>query len=592
MQDPYRMVFTNILTLFFLGGSLLFYRYIFPRRNINLLVLLLLISTLPIISIFRSGTYESGDLSVHTSYLINFYENLKNNILLPQWAPILCGGKGCPNFMFEYILPYYISSFFHLLGFSFLNSIKILLASSFIASGLGMYLWLKTEFNKNIAFVGAIFYLFAPYHLEDLHFRVSVGEVLSFFPLPFVFYFTNLFIKTKQVKHFLLIILFIFLLILSHSSTTIATLPILFLYGFIKIFQLEHKDIKLFLKFISSIIFAIGVSTFYWLPGLAEVKYNWLSLDAKIGGFRPINEFLYSPARYGFLFQGNNGELRLIIGYSHLLVVALLIILLLKKNISSKYKNLALCFLSFFFLYFLAMLDISKTILRKFLFFNSFVLIWRLLVPISLITSFIAAIVITHYKNKFFIFILTLFTITSTVLNWGNRKIVPENINNYKNEWVMYSEYYNQDNPIYKKKLDERVDFKSAESLAALARVRKKSSIEVLNGDAIVVQINRTPINHEYLLNVIENSNIRENTFYFPGWKVIANEKEIPINYEDKNNFGLITFKLRKGLYKVNIIFTDTPIRKIGKYISIMSLMILLVSILFLFPKIFRSKVL
>jgi len=61
-----------------------------------------------------------------------------------------------------------------------------------------MYLWLKTEFNENSAFVGSLFYLFAPYHLEDLHFRVSVGEVLSFAPLPFVFYFSSLLIKTGK----------------------------------------------------------------------------------------------------------------------------------------------------------------------------------------------------------------------------------------------------------------------------------------------------------------------------------------------------------------------------------------------------------
>ncbi len=581
MSDPYKMVFVSLLASFLLAGGLLFYRYIFPKKKINRLVLLLLISILPVISIFRNGTYESGDLPVHTSYLINFYENLKNNILLPQWAPILCGGKGCPNFMFEYILPFYIGSFFHLLGFSFLNSIKLLLASSFILSGIGMYLWLKTDFNKNSAFAGSIFYLFAPYHLEDLHFRVSVGEVLSFFPLSFIFYFTSLLIKTGKVKYFLLIIIFLILLILSHSSTTIAIIPLLFLYGFIKIFQKKHKDIKLFIKFVLSIIFAVGISCLYWLPALIEVKYNWISLSAKIGGFRPISEFLYSPARYGFLFQGNNGELRLIIGYPHLLVIILCIIALLKKEVNFHYKNLALCFLFFFFFYLLLMLDISKPILTMFPFLDSFVLIWRLLVPISLITSFIAAIVISGYKNKLFIFILCLFTIISTILNWGNRKMVPENIDNYKNEWVMYSEYYNPANPIYRKRYDERVKL-----LTTLPLARDKSQFEVLKGNVISTQLRRTPINHEYLFNVVENSNIRENTFYFPGWKVIANGKEIPINYEDKNNFGLITFQLKKGLYKINVIFTDTPIRKTGKFISFTSLIILFIATLFLFTKI------
>lgn len=583
MNQAHVMVLISLSLSLILSSGLIIYRYIL-RKNISLLVLILILSFFPVWSIFRSGTYQSGDLSVHTAYLINFYENLKNGILFPQWTPILCGGRGCPVFMFEYISPYYFGSLFHLFGFSFLNSIKIVLISSFIFSGLGMYLWLKTEFDENSAFVGSLFYLFAPYHLEDLHFRVSVGEVFSFFPLSFVFYFTSLLIKTRQIRYFLFTTLFLILLIFSHSSVTVAALPVLFLYGFIKTFQMKKGDIKLFLTFALSLVFAIGISCFYWLPGLMEIKYDWASLSAKIGGFRQIGEFLYSPARYGFLFQGNQGELRLIVGYPHLLVIGICLFTLFKKQINFRYRYLAICFLSFFFLYFISMIDFSKPIISMVPLLNSFVLIWRLLVPISLITSFIAAVVVTHYKNKFFIFFLCLFTVFSTILNWGNRKMVPENAAGYQNEWVLYSEYYVPGNLVYEKRYNERVNLQ-----AILVLTRDKFPIEILSGNAIVTSVKRTPINHEYILNVLENSNIKENTFYFPGWTVIANGKEIHINYEDKNNFGLITFKLQKGLYKINVIFTDTPIRKIAKYISLINIIIMLISILLL-PKIILPK--
>jgi len=568
-----------------LAVGLLFYRYIFPKKKINKLALLLLISILPIISIFRNGTYQSGDLPVHTSYLINFYENLKNGILLPRWTPFLCGGRGCPVFMFEYILPYYIGSFFHLLGFSFLNSMKILLALSFILSGLGMYLWLKTEFNEDSAFAGSLFYLFAPYHLEDLHFRVSVGEVLSFAPLPFIFYFLSLLIKTGKVKYFFLVILSIILLILSHSSITVAALPILLVYGFIKIFQTKHKNFKLSLKFVLSIFFAVGLSALYWLPGLTEIKYDWSSLSAKIGGFREIGEFLYSPARYGFLFQGNRGELRLIIGYPHLFAIGLCLFALFKKKISPRYKNLAWCFLFFFFLYFISMLNVSQPVLSLLPLLGSFVLIWRLLVPIAFLTGFIAAIITTHYKNKYFIFFLCFFTVMSTILNWGNRKMVPENVDGYKNEWVLYSEYYIPGNPIYQKRYDDRVNLQTT-----LVLVRDKFPLDVLSGKAVFMQTARTPIDHEYVIRAIDDSDIKENTFYFPGWKVIVDGKEIPINYEDKNNFGLITFRLKRGLHKVKVVFEDTPVRRLGKDISLASLILLLTTTPFLFSGITRRK--
>jgi hypothetical protein len=585
MTDPHRMVFVSIISSIILGIGLLFYRYIFPKKKIDKLVLLLLVSVLPLISIFRSGTYQSGDLSLHTSFLINFYENLKSYIFLPQWAPDLCGGRGCPIYIFEYISPYYIGSLFHLFGFSFLNSIKIVLALSFILSGLGMYLWLKTEFNERSAFVGSLFYLFAPYHLEDLHFRISVGEVFSFFPLPFVFYFTSVFIKTKQIRYYLLIVFFIIFLILSHSSTTIAILPILIVYASIKIFQSKDKNIKLFIKFILTIIFAIGISSFYWLPGLIEIKYNWTSLSATIGGFRHVTEFLYSPARYGFLFQGNQGELRLIIGYPHLLAVVLCLLALYKRQISLRYRYITICFILFFALYFLSMMDISEPIIAKLPLVGTFVLIWRLLLPISLITSFLAAIITMNYKNKIFIFFLCIFTIGSTILNWGNRKMVPEIADSYKNEWSMYTEYYVPGNTTYEKRYKDRISL-----VSTLVLTRDSNSIDILDGKSISESINRTPTKHEYALDVIEDSNIKENTFYFPGWKVIANGEEIPINYENKNGFGLITFQLKKGLYKVDVLFTDTPIRKVGKYVSLLSLIALVLSLPLLSHKLVRAN--
>jgi hypothetical protein len=173
----------------------------------------------------------------------------------------------------------------------------------------------------------------------------------------------------------------------------------------------------------------------------------------------------------------------------------------------------------------------------------------------------------------------------STILNWGNRKMVPENVDGYKNEWVLYSEYYIPGNPMYQKRYEDRVNLQTTLVLA-----RDKYPLDVLSGKAVFVQTGRTPIHHEYIIKVIEDSDIKENTFYFPGWKVIVGGKEIPINYEDKNNFGLITFRLKKGLYKVSVIFADTPVRRIGKDISLASLIILLISAPFLFSKITKPK--
>ena len=111
MHQAYSMVFINLLLSFILLGALLTYKFIF-KRKINLLILLILVSLLPVWTIFRPGTYQSGDLTLHTAYLRSFFENIQNGILIPQWAGGLCGGYGCPVFMFEYTFPFTLAVFF------------------------------------------------------------------------------------------------------------------------------------------------------------------------------------------------------------------------------------------------------------------------------------------------------------------------------------------------------------------------------------------------------------------------------------------------------------------------------------------------
>ena len=165
------VIFIPFVSSIFIIFFIFFYQYVFPKKKIHSVLLLILISIPPVLNIFRIGTYQSGDLSNHTEYLRAFYGNLDTGILFPRWAADFCAGNGCPTFMFSYILPYYLGSFFHMLNFSYLDSIKIVYACSFIGSGIAMYFFIRDELDERAGFIAAIFYLFSPYHLIDLHFR-------------------------------------------------------------------------------------------------------------------------------------------------------------------------------------------------------------------------------------------------------------------------------------------------------------------------------------------------------------------------------------------------------------------------------------
>src|SRR5260221_7984584 len=119
MIDPVRMVFINIISATIALVLVLFYKFVFPKKNIPLVFLLILISLMPLVSMLRPGTYESGDLSEHVKNSMTFYNSLSQGNIIPRWSDTSCGGFGCPDFIFLYIFPYYVISLFHFVGFSF-----------------------------------------------------------------------------------------------------------------------------------------------------------------------------------------------------------------------------------------------------------------------------------------------------------------------------------------------------------------------------------------------------------------------------------------------------------------------------------------
>jgi 4-amino-4-deoxy-L-arabinose transferase-like glycosyltransferase len=175
---------------------------------------------------------------------MSFYNLLINHHLIPRWTPEFNAGFGDPHFLFAYFLPYFIGSIFHLIGFSFLMSIKLLLAFSFVFSGITMYFWVKEELGKKSGFVAAIFYLFMPYHLVDMHFRVTIAENLSFVFLPFILLSIKKIVENDNKRWFIILSISVAFLILSHQSVSVMFLPIILFYSVFVWLRKNNKTIK------------------------------------------------------------------------------------------------------------------------------------------------------------------------------------------------------------------------------------------------------------------------------------------------------------------------------------------------------------
>jgi uncharacterized membrane protein len=315
---PYRMVFINIIALLITSFTLLFYRFIYPKRQISYFAILIILSILPLISIFRPGTYESGDMTINAIKTISFVNSLNDGQLIPRWSENLNATYGYPNFIFAYPLPYYITSFFHLIGFNFINSIKAILIVSYIASGIAIYMFLKSIVSERSAFLGSIIYQFAPYHLINMHFRSDIGEMVALVFVPLLFLCINQSIKKQGFLYIFLSALCMMLLILSHQAVSLISMPLAFMFGLYLVLQKSDQLKKMLLgKLVLMFVLGLAFSAYYWLPVLIESRYTYQALYIKhVFPFLTLRQVLYSKWRFGLLFQGPGGEIKPLIGYA------------------------------------------------------------------------------------------------------------------------------------------------------------------------------------------------------------------------------------------------------------------------------------
>ena len=216
---------------------------------------------------------RTHDANLYMTWLYEFDQGFREGNLLPRWSGNLWFSYGAPVFNFTQPLFYYLGEGFHLLGFSLINSVKVVIILSVIFSFIFMF-WLARElWGKWPALVLATIYIYLPYRIGLIYIRGDFSEYLAIAWFPLVLFSFYKFLKTDKLGYFLLSSFSIALLFLSHNIQTLFFLPVLIIYLLI----FYWKNIKKILKSALAIIYGALLTGFFWLPAFFEKKY--LSLE-------------------------------------------------------------------------------------------------------------------------------------------------------------------------------------------------------------------------------------------------------------------------------------------------------------------------
>lgn len=103
--------------------------------------------------------------------------------------------------------------------------------------------------------------------------------------------------------------------------------------------------------------------------------------------------------------------------------------------------------------------------------------------------------------------------------------------------------------------------------------------LTVETGSAAVLSERDAPTAYRVVVDVAQPTQVRVNTYYFPGWTLTVDGAPQPLQFGSAD--GLMRFALAPGRHDVAIAFIDTPVRARARALSLLSLAALLLSPLF-----------
>jgi len=552
-------------------------------------LLFLLLATIPALkTLISNGFFTSHDSEYHLVRLIHFFTEISRGQFPVRLSFDLAHGYSYPIFNFFYPLIYYLSSFVYLIGFSFGNSLKIIVFLSLILSVLFCYLWLCQHFSKIASFVGAFLYLYVPYRFSATFVSGAFGIVLAFVFAPLIFYSLHGLIK-KNTNHYFLILSFsLSLLLISHNVSAMIFISLAFCYGLFLFIQ--NKGSKSFKKIILALILAFGLSSFFLIPMISDLSYVNLGKNIAVNyndHWPSLRQLIYSPWGYGYSNVGyENDGLSFQLGIVQWLVVLLNLIVVFYKFISKSKFNLKdklnLFFLFLFFIVLFFTLKISSFFWENIALLKQIQFPWRLLMAQMIITSFLASWLISYFYSKKIIQKLLIISLLFIAF-WGNRN----HFRTFSSDRFSDSHYINNNDYLFYGSTD--IAWESLPKWVTFVPQYRPETLVFNSGDAKYLEEKpKQKEKFKILFDSQKTTDIIINVFYYPNWnlKLFQNDNPINSNLNYDKETGLIKFNIPPGKTIAVLTYKQTTIQLIANIITIISFFIFL----FLFSKLFFKK--
>jgi len=246
------------------------------RRPVLWLALVLaLIACIPLMGPGIVNTRAGGDSPFLLQRLHQLLAGLRGGQFPVRWMPDAAYGLGYPFFNFYASLPYYVAAVFSLLGGGYTAALKLTQVLGMLAAAGGMYGFARRVLrDEAAAFLSAVMYAYAPFHLVNLYVRGdSLSEYWAFSFYPVILWALFTLSQRPSLRKSALLALAYGGLVLTHNVSTMIFTPFAVLYGLMLLLGRSDGRCRFIRLGLIGAVLGLVWSSWFWGPALLERGY-------------------------------------------------------------------------------------------------------------------------------------------------------------------------------------------------------------------------------------------------------------------------------------------------------------------------------
>jgi hypothetical protein len=235
--------------------------------------LVVIVAGLMAAELMRPGVQNYRDALMSVYRVFELDQAWQRGVLYPRISPNLNFGLGAPLFQFYPPLAAYGALILYKLGLGFVAATKGMIAIGLLAGGLGVYGYVRWLTSKRLgAATAAVLFLLSPYVLLTTYERGAAAESLALALLPWLVWALHRLLDDRRFWVTSVAALLVAATMLAHNITALFVLPAVLAY--LAILAAAGRNSLALGRIGLAFTLGLGLSAFYWLTALAELRYT------------------------------------------------------------------------------------------------------------------------------------------------------------------------------------------------------------------------------------------------------------------------------------------------------------------------------